>query len=175
MAARPIRLLRPRAPALAAMLLAGGATLLQSDHAAQALERGTTAQQRAYVSGGVGAQEQAELEAMQRRFTLWVLTVDARSGAWLSDAAVELRAADGAVVLATQMAGPYLLVDLAPGRYQLIVTVAGQTRAQPVHVAAGGVRRVVLRFDTGADVLPAPVERDRTSMAAVRRGARENT
>jgi len=97
-------------------------------------------------------------------------TADERSGAYLSDAAVEIRDAHDALILAATMNGPFLLADLEPGRYRVLVTVGGQTRAVTADVARGTVRRVVVRFPAGADVLPDPRERmnDKTALAALR-------
>jgi hypothetical protein len=147
-----------------ALVCAGILVLFQT---APAYEHGLTQQNRQFVTGGVSREEQVELESQQRRFTLWLITVDERSGAWLADAAVEISDANGALVLTTKMAGPYLLADLDPGRYRLLVTLSGQTRALSVNVSRDTVRRVIVRFATGADVLPDPRDRmsDRTSLA----------
>ena len=135
---------------------------------APAYERGLTAQGKPFVTGGVSREEQADLEAMQKSFTLWLTTADERSGAYLSDAAVEIRDAQNALILTTTMNGPFLLADLEPGRYRVLVTLGGQTRAVTADVARGVVRRVVVRFPAGADVLPDPRERlsNKTALAA---------
>ena len=153
------------AAALTALVCVFALALLQR---APAYERGLTAQGKAYVSGGVSREEQAEFEAMQRSFTLWLTTADERSGAYLSDAAVEIRDAQNALVLAATMNGPFLLADLEPGRYRVLVTLGGQTRAATADISRNVVRRVVVRFPAGADVLPDPRERlnDKTALAA---------
>jgi hypothetical protein len=153
--------------ALIAFTVLACTAILALHETAPAYERGLTEQNRQFVTGGVGREEQLELEAQQRRFSLWLITADERSGAWLSDAAVEIRDAHGAPVLATTMTGPYLLVDLDPGRYRLLVTLRGETRALSTDVSRDIVRRVVVRFNTGADVLPDPRDRmsDRTVLA----------
>ena len=155
------------AAALTALLCVVALALLPR---APAYERGLTAQGKPYVSGGVSREEQAEFEAMQKSFTLWLTTADERSGAYLSDAAVEIRDAHDALILAATMNGPFLLADLEPGRYRVLVTVGGQTRAVTADVARGTVRRVVVRFPAGADVLPDPRERmnDKTALAGLR-------
>ena len=154
------------AAALTALLCAMALALLQR---APAYERGLTAQGKAYVTGGVSREEQDDFEAMHKRFTFWLTTADERSGAYLSDAAVEIRDAHNALILAVNMNGPFLLADLEPGRYRVLVTLAGQTRAASADVARDVVRRVVVRFPAGADVWPDPRDRmnNKTSLATV--------
>ena len=154
-----------RAAVLTALLFVIALALLPR---APAYERGLTAQGKPFVTGGVSREEQADLEAMQKSFTLWLTTADERSGAYLSDAAVEIRDAQNALILTATMNGPFLLVDLEPGRYRVLVTLGGQTRAVTADVARDVVRRVVVRFPAGADVLPDPRERlsNKTALAA---------
>ena len=153
------------AVALTALLFVVALALLPR---APAYERGLTAQGKPYVTGGVSREEQADLEAMQKSFTLWLTTADERSGAYLSDAAVEIRDAQNALILAATLNGPFLLADLEPGRYRVLVTIGGQTRAVTADVVPNVVRRVVVRFPAGADVLPDPRERlsNKTAFAA---------
>jgi len=47
------------------------------------------------------------------------ITVTAKSGAYLADSHIKIQAARGQMILDTQLDSPYLLVDLAPGRYNV--------------------------------------------------------
>lgn len=116
-----------------------------------ALVEGRTAQDRPFVSGGVDAGELADLRTKQPFFSVSVLTA-ARSGAYL--AGVQVRIFDGAgkLVLDTEMDGPYLLVDLAPGRYRLEATNEGETQKRTLTVQAGRSQRLVLYFKSDAEV-----------------------
>ena len=159
------------AAALTALLFVIALALLPR---APAYERGLTAQGKPYVTGGVSREEQADFEAMKKSFTLWLTTADERSGAYLSDAAVEVRDAQNQLILAATLNGPFLLADLEPGRYRVLVTVGGQTRAVTADVVPNVVRRIVVRFPVGADVQPDPRERlsNRTALAAAARVGR---
>ncbi len=121
---------------------------------AQALEEGTTQQSRPFVSGGVSLEEVKALEAQRRNYQLWLVTVDKVSGAWLAGAQVAIRDAKGDLVLDTKLDGPYLFVDLLPGRYAIDVTLEGATQRSSLHVTGRGLRQVLARFDTGVAVSP---------------------
>lgn len=122
--------------------------------AAQAQTAGETAQNRRYVSGGVSIEEAQALEQQRNDYRLWLVTAARGSGAWLADAHAVLRDAQGTVVLDTILQGPYLLVDLAPGRYTIEATVNDQKRTQTVTVGSKGHRQVVMYFDTPVEVSP---------------------
>jgi hypothetical protein len=134
---------------------------------AQALEQGMTQQSRQYVSGGVSIEEASMLEAQRLDYRLWLLTVDKKSGAWLAGAMASIRNNQDKVVLNTQLDGPYLLVDLAPGRYAIEVTLEGKTQRSTVVIAERGLRQVIARFDTGAEVSPDMPDRTLPMVAAV--------
>lgn len=121
---------------------------------AQALEEGTTEQMRPFVSGGVSLEEVKSLESQRLNYQLWLVTLDKVSGAWLAGAQVAIRDAKGALVLETKLDGPYLFVDLLPGRYSIDATLEGATQSSSLHVTGRGLRQVLARFDTGVAVSP---------------------
>lgn len=139
--------LRGAAVAVAALAAMSAATV------ASAQVSGETAQNRPYVHGGVSIEEARKLEQQRNDYRLWLVTAD-RSGAWLAGAKTRVKDARGEVVLDTVLDGPYLLVDLAPGRYTIETEVEGRTRTQTVSVGSSGTRQLVMYFDTGADVSP---------------------
>jgi hypothetical protein len=118
-----------------------------------ALVEGRTAQDRPFVSGGVDAGELADLRTKQPFFSVSVLTA-ARSGAHLAGVRVRILDAAGKPVLDTEMDGPYLLVDLAPGRYRLQATHEGETQSRMLTVQPGKSQRLVLYFKSDAEVSP---------------------
>lgn len=137
-----------------ALGLALAATLAATALPAQANERGQTAQDRPFITGGVSIEEAQALERQRAQYRVWLVTADRGSGAWLAGAQAVVRDARGDVVLDTTLDGPYLLVDLAPGRYTIDVRHDGQSQQQSVSVGDSGTRQLVMYFDTPAELSP---------------------
>lgn len=128
--------------------------LVASGTSAQLISEGQTSQSRPFVSGGASIEDAQALEQQRKEYRLWLVTAAAGSGAWLAGAQTVVRDSRGAVVLETVLSGPYLMVDLAPGRYTVDVTHEGQRRTQTVSVGSSGTRQVVMYFDSPAEVSP---------------------
>jgi len=120
-----------------------------------AMTDGRTSDDRPFVSGGVDDAEVADIRTKQPSYSLSLLTA-ARSGAYL--AGVKVRITDGAgkaILLETEMDGPYLLVDLQPGTYQLeAVNEGGEKQKRTVTLRKGAPQRLVLYFKSYAEVSP---------------------
>lgn len=115
---------------------------------------GRTTQDRPFVSGGVSQDELADLRTKQPFFSLSLLTAAKGSGAHLAGVRVRIVDAAGKPVLETEMDGPYLLVDLLPGRYQLEAVNEGETQKRTLTLREGNPQRVVLYFKSDAEVSP---------------------
>jgi hypothetical protein len=122
--------------------------------AARAEASGRTALGGAYVSGGIGEGEIAALDAQRDRYSLWVITAAKVSGAYLADVRVRIVDAKKALVFDHTLAGPWLLVDLPLGRYDVEASYQGQTMTRPTAIHAGDRHQIVFYFDVPADVLP---------------------
>jgi hypothetical protein len=132
-----------------ALLLA----LAWSMQPAAAMLRGTTDLGGLFVSGGVGTEEVATLSDEKKRYTLAILTAAKGSGAFLADVRIRISDEQSKLVLDTVMDGPWLLVDLPAGRYQIEASqneASQNARAQKKAVAfsAGDHRQTVFYFDT---------------------------
>ena len=121
---------------------------------AAAMTDGRTAQDRPFMSGGVSQDELADLRSQQPFFSLSVLTAARGSGAHLAGVHVRIVDGSGNQVLDTEMDGPYLLVDLLPGKYQLEAVNEGETQKRALTVRQGSAQRVVLYFKSDAEVSP---------------------
>jgi len=123
---------------------------------AGAMERGTTDQGRPFVSGGVGGDEMDALNNERSQYSLAILTAAKGSGAFLGD--VHIRITDGQSnrVLDTVMDGPWLLVDLPAGRYQVEADLDGRPQKNFVTVRSGDHRQTVFYFDTHDKVEASP-------------------
>jgi hypothetical protein len=104
----------------------------------------------AFVTGGIGEAEDQAFRAALPRYAL-ALQFAARSGEGAGDqhlSDVDVRIVDGSKreILRTIAEGPWLLVDLPPGRYVVTAEFSGMVRAQSVQVGPRARRHVVFLF-----------------------------
>lgn len=92
-----------------------------------------------YLSGGIGADEAAAINAESSGYALTVLFAESRNGrdVYLASVVVTLRDARGKLMLDTVTEGPYLLINLPAGRYQLIATHDGIPRQLALDIKSG--------------------------------------
>lgn len=114
-----------------------------------------------YLSGGIGADETAAIKAESSRYALTLLLAETRSGrdVFLADVSVTIRDGNGQAVLETVTEGPYLLVNLPAGRYQLSAVHAGIERRISLEIKAGVPQRHSLVWpytEQARDPEPAP-------------------
>lgn len=99
-----------------------------------------------FVTGGVGGDEQAELEALRKQFNLRILTARRKSGEFLADAKVTIMQR-GRLVLAADMNGPLMLIELPPGAYAVRVEAEGRPIDQTVVIMPRDGRELYLYWD----------------------------
>jgi hypothetical protein len=115
---------------------------------------GRTALGGTFVSGGIGESEIAALDAQRDRYSLWVITAAKLSGAYLADVRVRITDANRKLVLEHSMVGPWLLVELPLGRFEVEASYDGRTITRATTIHAGDHHQMVFYFDVAADVLP---------------------
>jgi hypothetical protein len=147
MTARPSSPLRRTVPSVAAIGIA-------CCSAAFALQEGTTPAGRRYASGGVSDAEQATLQARRGQYSLWIATAARKSGAWMSDVQVTIIDAQDRVVFNGTLDGPWLLLDLPLGRYDVVARSGGQMQRSVTTIHPGDHHETVIYFEVDADVLP---------------------
>jgi len=91
-----------------------------------------------YVSGGVGASEQEELERVKSDYNLRLLFAVSGSGAFLAKVSVTIADDSGQVVLEAVSDGPYLYAKLPAGIYRVSADNAGKVQTRSVSVPASG-------------------------------------
>jgi hypothetical protein len=123
---------------------------------AGAMERGTTDLGRPFVTGGVGQEEIDALNSEKKQYALAILTAAVGSGAFLADVHIRITNEQSKPVLDTTMEGPWLLVDLAPGRYQVEAVLNSRVQKNAVTLGAGEHHETVFHFDTHDEVEAAP-------------------
>lgn len=97
-----------------------------------------------WVSGGIGEGERIDMLMLLPDYNLRVLTAAEKSGAYLAGAEVVVRDAAGRVVLETELAGPFLLARLAPGKYELQASYGGKAQTRTFTISTSGRRELFL-------------------------------
>jgi hypothetical protein len=107
-----------------------------------------------YVTGGVG---QRDARLFEQHLTSHPLAIEllehsGKKDAFTADAMVRIVDPHGRTVLDAQADGPFMLVDLPPGRYSIHATLAGDTmRKTDVWISAGHTARATFEFPSGTD------------------------
>lgn len=125
--------------------------------------RGKTEAGYAFVSGGISLDQRNTMQAERAAYSLWVATVAKPSGAYLVDVDLRIVRVGGnkAVVLQRKMEGPWLLLALPEGSYEVTgsfkehpadAAEQPQTLKTRVNIAKKGQRQAVLRFASAATV-----------------------
>ena len=102
------------------------------------------------ISGGIGAESQAEMNAVSGQYRLRIVD-SLKGGAFVAGVHVKLRSAAGDLVLDTRTEGPILLVNPQPGNYTLISHYEGQTQSRPVTVPEKGQAKVSQTWEAPPD------------------------
>jgi hypothetical protein len=123
---------------------------------AGAMVRGTTELGGPFVTGGVGAEEADTLTREKNQYAFAILTAAKGSGAFLADVHVRIVDEQSRLVLDTVMDGPWLLVDLPAGRYQVEAVLDSRVQKSVVTIRAGDHRQAAFYFDTHDEVQSSP-------------------
>jgi hypothetical protein len=107
-----------------------------------------------FIEGGIGLEDAQMLDAERVRHPLEIRTAARRSGAYLADAHVTIRDAAGIVVFDRQLQAPRLLIDLPPGRYDVVGVYQGEVQRRSVDVPTRGPREVILYFPVQGESVP---------------------
>jgi len=76
-----------------------------------------------FLSGGIGQGERVDMQEKQKNFNFWLSTASLASGKYISDVQVSIfYAEDHQQVFKCIMDGPWLMLKLPAGRYELIAT-----------------------------------------------------
>lgn len=124
---------------------------------AQAVQEGKTAQGHAYVSGGVSDTEQVYMHARRDAFSLWIVTAAKKTGAYLTDVRITVTDARQRVVFDAPLDGPWLLIDLPLGRFDIEARLNGVSQRNATTIHPGDHHQAFFYFPVDADVSP---ERD---------------
>ena len=126
-----------------------------SAHAA--IARGETERGEAWLVGGIGEDEVAALRLARSGYTLSVQTAARGSGEWLADVHVRIADAQDRPVFEQDLAGPWLLIALQPGRYTVRATRGSDVQEAVVTVTAGTTHERVFHFEVTEPLPEDPV------------------
>jgi hypothetical protein len=107
-----------------------------------------------YITGGVGEREAKLFERQMSKHPLAIelLQRAGKAEEFTADAKVKIADMHGRTVLDVKAGGPFVLVDLAPGRYTVVVTLKQDTlKKSAVVVSHGGVARATFEFPAHTD------------------------
>lgn len=106
----------------------------------------------AWISGGIGEDESGAIKAAGPKYALWISFISRIEGkdSYSAPDQVTILKADGAPVLDLKPNGPFLLLDLPPGKYQVSAGSAAQSRTQVVEIIRGKHKRLVFSVPEAA-------------------------
>lgn len=142
--------MKPLVPALAAAVSA-----LLAVNVATAASHGISPGGWPYLESGTAPQDELLLHAHQRQYSLLLMTAGRRGGTELNGVRVRILGPGADLGFDRVLAGAWLLIDLPPGRYEVVATYQGHPQRQPLEMAAGERQAMVFYFDTAG---PAPAD-----------------
>ncbi|MBK8638221.1 MAG: hypothetical protein IPN92_07985 [Chromatiaceae bacterium] len=91
-----------------------------------------------YISGGVGYDERARMEAAKSQYNLRLLFAVSGSGSYLSAVKVRVQDPRGATLLDATSNGPWFYAQLPPGPYVLTLDNQGQIQTRHIRITPQG-------------------------------------
>jgi hypothetical protein len=98
-----------------------------------------------YVSGGIGTDSIDRLNSLAGDFNL-KLVFALTSGSYVSGVKVSIADEAGKTLLDATSEGPWFLIKLPVGNYQIVATFAGKTENRTIAVAAEKLKTIDLRW-----------------------------
>lgn len=97
-----------------------------------------------YISGGVGEEESVAIlaEAKQWPLLLELSQIENGRGVWIFGAQIKLINKQQKVIFNAQADGPYMLINLTPGDYQILATYQGIEKKQALTVKADSSQKL---------------------------------
>mgnify|MGYP000057623843 FL=1 len=98
----------------------------------------------AYISGGVGGEESEAIlaEAKQWPVLLELSQLENGRGVWIFGAQIKLINKQQKVIFSAQADGPYMLINLTPGDYQILATYQGVEQKRALTVKADSSQKL---------------------------------
>lgn len=102
----------------------------------------------AYLNGGAGDEEVQFIKQAMKDYSLALAFAQKAGprGEYVAEVAVTIKDAKGQTVFELPSTGPYLLVKLPPGSYEVTATYQGNAKTQKVSAGSGGASLVTLEW-----------------------------
>ncbi|MFL6630605.1 MAG: hypothetical protein ACJ8G1_29495 [Vitreoscilla sp.] len=123
---------------------------------AVAATQGQSPQGWAFIEGGIGQTETESMESERGKYSLWIMTASRTSGAHLADVEVTIVDGNGEAVFQRRLEGPWLMIDLPLGRYEVRSRYAQEAQSRITTIHPGDHHQIVFYFNVEAEVLPKP-------------------
>ncbi len=98
-----------------------------------------------WISGGVTSDERHQMQTKTADYTVWLVTA-VQGGEYLSDVHVSIRDEKNTLLFDQLLDGPWLMVQLQPGLYNVVATSNGQRISRQLRVTGGRPPRTHLHF-----------------------------
>jgi hypothetical protein len=121
---------------------------------AAAATQGQSPQGWAFLEGGIGQTETESMESERAKYSLWIMTASRTSGAHLADVVVTVVDAKGEPVFERRLDGPWLMIDLPLGRYEVRSRYGQEVQNRITTIHPGDHHQIVFYFNVEAEVLP---------------------
>ena len=99
----------------------------------------------AYLTGGIGTEEQERFNAGAQEFNL-KLVFTLNEGNYIADVNVLIKDEEGREIVKAIADGPFFMVKLSPARYIVEATFRGKTERRNIEVGGTGLRTAYLRW-----------------------------
>lgn len=99
-----------------------------------------------YVSGGVGAEESQAIldEAKQWPLLLELSQLEKGRGVWIFGAMIQIQNAQNQIIFEASANGPYMLINLPAGDYQIAASYKGVVQRKSVSVKSATSQKINL-------------------------------
>lgn len=99
-----------------------------------------------YISGGVGEEESQAIlaEAKQWPLLLELSQLENGRGVWIFGAKIKILNSQNQVIFDAQADGPYILINLAVGQYQIEASYLGVSQKRSVNVQASAPQKLAI-------------------------------
>lgn len=99
-----------------------------------------------YITGGVGEEESQAIlaEAKQWPLLLELSQLESGRGVWIFGAMIKILNSQNQVVFDAQADGPYILINLTGGQYQIEAAYLGVTQKKTVNIQSSTPQKLVI-------------------------------
>ncbi len=102
----------------------------------------------AYITGGIGEEEQQQFKAARSDYNTQMLFADRSTGAYLANVKVDIMDKSGNTIFSNISEGPYMYVDLPKGSYTVKASFEGTEHSRNITVGQNNSKNLHFLWDT---------------------------